>query len=257
MIEKRYGKALVCVYENRGQMGIAAGKRIENIINQAIEEKGQARVIFASAPSQNEMIAYLREEANIDWSKVVGFHMDEYVGISKDAPQSFSKFLEERLVNYKNFKEWIPMMRTNNVEEELAFYSERLTEEENDLVILGIGENGHLAFNDPPVADFEDPLIVKIVDLDNVCRQQQVNDGCFVSLDEVPKQAMTITIPVLLKCKQMVTVCPGPTKRAAIKSVLLDEISTATPATVLRRYDNCEIYIDDAAYEYVKQTESR
>lgn len=257
MIEKRYGKANVLVYETRKEMGVAAGKEIERIISKAILEKGECRVIFASAPSQNEMLVYLKEEAKIDWSKVVGFHMDEYVGISKSAPQSFSKFLEDRLIDYKPIKEWHPMMKTSNVEEELKEYATLLTEKEIDLVILGIGENGHLAFNDPPVADFDDKLIVKIVELDQVCRMQQVNDGCFGSLDEVPTQAMTITIPVLLKCKEMVAVCPGPTKRNAIKHVLQDAVSTNTPATVLKNYSNCAIYLDDDSYQFVREDEAK
>lgn len=251
-IVKQYGELKVFISETRAQMGVSAGKKIADIINTAIKENGEARVIFASAPSQNEMLNYLKE-VDIDWSKVTGFHMDEYVGIDKQAPQSFTKFLEDRLVNYVNMGHWYPFGGTTpSVSEDLAVYTKLLNEKAIDLVILGIGENGHLAFNDPAFCDFNDPLTVKVVQLDEVCRNQQVNDGCFESLDLVPKEALTITIPPLLQCKKKVAVVPGPTKKYAIKNTLLGEITENCPASILRNTPDSELYIDFDSYVLVE-----
>ena len=249
---KNYGLLEAHISPNRAEMGVHAAKRIADIINEAIAKNGEARVIFASAPSQNDMLANLKL-ANIDWSKVTGFHMDEYVGIDKKAPQSFTKFLEDRLVDCVNMGHWYPFGGTEeSVEADLAKYTELLTEKPIDLVILGVGENGHLAFNDPAFCDFNDKLVVKTVELDEVCRQQQVNDGCFASLDLVPRQALTITVPPLLNCKYKVAVVPGLTKRNAIKNTLLGEITEQCPASILRNTPNSELYIDYDSYEYVE-----
>ncbi|MDE5715701.1 MAG: glucosamine-6-phosphate deaminase [Anaeroplasmataceae bacterium] len=250
---KMFGELEVHISTTRKEMGVAAGKRIEQIIKSAIKENGEARVIFASAPSQNEMLAYLKD-TDIDWSKVTGFHMDEYVGIDKTAPQSFTKFLEDRLVNHVSMGHWYPFGGTTpSVEEDLKLYTKLLNEQPIDLVILGIGENGHLAFNDPAFCDFNDPLTVKTVDLDEVCRKQQVNDGCFTHLDLVPKQALTITIPPLLACKKKVAVVPGPTKKHAILNTLLGEITPNCPASILRTCKDSELYIDEDSYSLVKE----
>lgn len=250
---KEYQELKVHILPTRKEMGEQAGKRIEEIINAAIRENGEARVIFASAPSQNEMLNYLKGAA-IDWSKVVGFHMDEYVGIDKNAPQSFTKFLEERLIQYVPIGKWYPFGGTTpSVEEDLAIYTKLLNEKPIDLVILGIGENGHLAFNDPAFCDFHDPLTVKVVSLDEVCRNQQVNDGCFERLEDVPKEALTITIPPLLKCRKKVAVVPGPTKRSAIKNTLLGEITENCPASILRKTPNSELYVDYDSYMLIEE----
>lgn len=250
---RNYGELKVHISSTRKEMGIAAGKRIEGIIREAILKKGEARVIFASAPSQNEMLEYLKT-ASIDWSKVVGFHMDEYVGIDKNAPQSFSKFLEDRLVHHVPMGKWYPFGGTTpSVQEDLALYTKLLNEKPIDLVILGIGENGHLAFNDPAYCDFNDPLTVKVVSLDEVCRNQQVNDGCFERLDLVPKDALTITIPPLLKCEKKVAVVPGPTKKYAIQNTLLGKITEECPASILRKTPNSELFVDFDSYGLVEE----
>ncbi len=250
---KKFDQLEVHIFENRDALGKQAAKRIETIINQAIDRNGEARVIFASAPSQNEMLFYLKQ-ANIDWTKVTGFHMDEYVGIDKQAPQSFTKFLEDRLIKDVPMGRWYPFGgTTDSVEEDLKLYTKLLNEKPIDLVILGIGENGHLAFNDPAFCDFSDPLTVKTVKLDEVCRNQQVNDGCFETIDLVPKEALTITIPPLLNCKYKVAIVPGPTKKRAIYRTLLGEISPQCPASILRKTENSELYVDDDSYREVKE----
>ena len=252
-VVRKHGELTVHILPTREEMGIASGKRIEEVIKNAIKKNGEARVIFASAPSQNEMLNYLKS-TDINWSKVVGFHMDEYVGIDKQAPQSFTKFLDDRLVKEVGMGKWYPFGgTTDSVDNDLKEYEKLLTEKPIDLVVLGIGENGHLAFNDPDFCDFNDPLVVKVVELDQVCRNQQVNDGCFKTLDEVPTHALTITMPPLLTCDKMIAVVPGPTKKNAIKRTTLGEITEQCPASILRNYSNAELYVDFAAYSLVEE----
>lgn len=254
MLIRKFDELEVRVFQTRDEMGAEAGKAIEKVINAAISEKGEARVIFASAPSQNEMLRYLKDQAQIQWDKVVGFHMDEYVGIDPQAPQSFSKFLEDRLIRFKKLKAWYPMMKENRPEQ-IEAYASLLSQAPIDLVVLGIGENGHLAFNDPWVCDFDDPETVKVVALDEVCRQQQVNDGCFASLEEVPHYAFTITMPVLIRCRNKIAVVPGPTKKYAIEKVCRNPVGEDVPATVLRTCPGSIVYVDKDSYSLVEKGE--
>lgn len=241
----------VKVYPTRDEMGIGAGKHLEAVLQEVIKDKGEARVIFASAPSQNEALAYLVDEADVDWSKVVGFHMDEYVGLPADAPQSFSRFIEEKLLSKVSFKEWHPMLTDGDIDKRIADYLALLEAAPIDLVILGIGENGHLAFIDPPVCDFNDPDVLKVVELDPVNRQQQVNDGAFKTLDEVPTTALTMTIPFLMKSTHKIAIVPGPTKQTAIKNTVLGDVSTACPASILRKHHSY-LYTDKDGYHFVE-----
>ncbi|RYE17419.1 MAG: glucosamine-6-phosphate deaminase, partial [Sphingobacteriaceae bacterium] len=184
----------------------------------------------------------------INWQRIDVFHMDEYIGLPDGALQRFSSFLVDHL-----FAEVKP--RTVNLiddvigtENALFNYAKLIEETPIDIVCLGIGENGHIAFNDPPVADFNDPEIIKQVILDDACRQQQVNDDCFPNFDEVPKSALTLTIPTLLAGKYLYCVVPGKTKNKAIKEVLTGEITTACPASILRKHINCTLFTDLDAY---------
>jgi glucosamine-6-phosphate deaminase len=172
--------------------------------------------------------------------------MDEYIGLDAAAPQRFSNFLKERLFDRLPFRE-VHLIEPETLDP-VKHYETLLKTSPIDLVCLGIGENGHLAFNDPPVADFNDPVWVKIVDLDDVCRRQQVNDGCFAAFDDVPKQAITLTIPALMSGKRLICTVPGQTKRQAVQRTLNDPISTACPATILRNHQACTLFLDkDAA----------
>ncbi|HOJ09836.1 MAG TPA: glucosamine-6-phosphate deaminase [Clostridiales bacterium] len=243
--EMQVDKLRVKIYETRQAMGEGAAKEAASKIKELISQKGEVNVIFAAAPSQNEFLASLIEDKGIDWSKINAFHMDEYVGISKDAPQAFSNFLKDRIFSKVSFKSvnYIDVS-AKDAEKECERYSNLLKQYPADLVCMGIGENGHIAFNDPPVADFNDKKVVKVVELEQKCRQQQVNDGCFKTIDDVPKYALTLTIPTLMACKYVFCMVPGKTKTEAVTRTVNDEISTACPATILRTHDNAVLYVD-------------
>lgn len=232
------------IFSTREKMGQAAGSAVEERINALLGEQDELRMIFAAAPSQNEVLEYLAQSDQIDWSKVTAFHMDEYIGLLADAPQRFANFLREKIFDRVQLKAIHLINGDDNPEQECRRYADLLAEKPIDIVCLGIGENGHIAFNDPPVADFEDSQMVKVVELDARCRQQQVNDGCFASLDIVPTQAITLTIPTLMSGKYLCCVVPGPTKREAVDSTLNGSISTDCPASILRTHQDCQLYLD-------------
>ena len=189
-------KLNVYVYESRPAMGKVAASVIASEIRQLIEDRGRAVVIFASAPSQNEFLANLVAEHGVDWSRVIAFHLDEYLGMSDSAPQSFRRFLIDRLGDKVTLGEFNGLRgESADGNAEAQRYAALLKDNPPDIGVLGIGENGHLAFIDPPFCNFNDPEAVKVVELDEVCRQQQVNDGAFQSLDEVPRNALSLTIP--------------------------------------------------------------
>ena len=240
-------KLHVKVYATREHMGRAAGLAAAQAIAQAIARQGSTRVIFAAAPSQNETLATLLADASVDWSKVTAFHMDEYIGLPADAPQRFSRYLKDRVFHRVPFAA-VHLLGLQPPESECEYYANLLAEKPIDVVCLGIGENGHIAFNDPPVADFNDPQLVKIVTLDMPCRQQQVNDGCFPNINAVPETAVTLTIPALMRGATLICSVPGPTKRDAVRATLNDEISTRCPATILRRHDDCTLFLDADSY---------
>lgn len=243
------GNLHVKVYETRSSMGKAAAEAIAEKICE-LQDKQDLRIIFAAAPSQNEMLENLIAHSKIKWGKITAFHMDEYLGLDSSAPQLFSNFLKERIFNKVPFKA-IHILESKNGEKEIQRYSDLLNEAPIDIVCLGIGENGHLAFNDPPVADFKDPETVKIVELDEVCRKQQVNDGCFSSLDLVPTRALTLTIPTLLKATYQFVVVPASTKAIAVKETLENPVSTACPSTILREQENCMLFVDKDSAKYI------
>ena len=243
----RVDKLQVKAFETRDQMGRAAGQTAAEAIAKAIALQGTARVIFAAAPSQNETLATLVTDMSVDWSKVTAFHMDEYIGLSEDAPQRFACYLNERVFDRLPLAA-VHLFGLQPPESDCEYYANLLAEKPIDVVCLGIGENGHIAFNDPPVADFNDSQLVKIVTLDIPCRQQQVNDGCFPDIDAVPKTALTLTIPALMRGATLICTVPGPTKRKAVRATLHDEISTRCPATILRTHENCTLYLDADSY---------
>ena len=223
-------------------MGTAAATAAAKFIRHSLSEQETVRAIFAAAPSQNEMLAALVVAEGIDWNRVEAFHMDEYIGLDATAPQRFGMWLKERLFDRLPFRA-VHLIETD-IARPVERYEELLRSAPIDLVCLGIGENGHIAFNDPPVANFDDPVWVKIVDLEEACRQQQVNDGCFPTFDDVPRKAITLTIPALLSGRRLVCTVPGPTKRQAVYKTLRDPISTACPATILRNHVGCTLFLD-------------
>ena len=231
------------VYSDRESMGIAAAMYAEGLIHALLAEKQEIRMIFAAAPSQNEVLRNLAASPNIDWSRITAFHMDEYVGLDPRAPQGFGNFLRDRLFGL------VPFRNVYYLTEPVS-YGKLLDSAPVDICCLGIGENGHIAFNDPPVADFEDPNTVKVVKLDEVCRQQQVNDGCFSTLSDVPTHAMTLTIPTLFHCAHLVCTVPSSTKREAVHRLLGDtEISTANPSSIMRRHPSAALFLETSSFE--------
>ena len=234
----------VCIYETRDTMGKAAAEDIAACILRLLGEKEEVNMIFAAAPSQNEVLQYLCADERIDWSRINAFHMDEYVGIDPKAPQGFAQFLCRAIFDKKPFRTVNLLDSTAEPQAEAARYTKLLKEHPVDIVCMGIGENGHIAFNDPHVADFSDPNAVKVVDLDDVCRMQQVHDGCFASLDLVPKYALTLTVPTLAGADYQFCVVPAATKANAVKNTVMGEIDEACPATILRRCEHAVLYCD-------------
>ena len=212
-------KLNVKVYQTREEMGRAAAEEAAAAIRAAIAAKGEINMIFAAAPSQNEFLAHLIADKSIDFTKINAFHMDEYIGLPADAPQGFGNFLRERLFDRVPFKTVNTIDSTAaDPEAECRRYAALLQAHPCDIVCMGIGENGHIAFNDPHVADFGDKAAVKVVALDETCRQQQVNDGCFARLDDVPTHALTLTIPTLTAPEAVFCIVPAKTTIVMIAS---------------------------------------
>ncbi|MEA4936740.1 MAG: glucosamine-6-phosphate deaminase [Paludibacter sp.] len=240
------GRLKVKISEDRNELGKLAANEIANYIIHLQKIKNEINIIFASAPSQNEFLSNLIIKEEINWSKINAFHMDEYVGIDPKAPQAFSKFLEDRVFSKVKCKSVFYMNSlAKNLDEECKRYSSLLRQMPPDIVFLGIGENGHLAFNDPHVAFFDDPEIVKIVDLSMENRQQQINDGCFKKLEDVPTHAITITIPELMHVNKLYAIVPSKAKANAIKATCDGPISTMCPASFLRTHKDTTLYIDE------------
>lgn len=251
--EFKADKLLVKVYESRPTMGQAASDEIAAKIKEFLDQKEEVNVVFASAPSQNEFLAALASREDIDWGRVNAFHLDEYIGLPADAPQGFGNFLRVRIFDKRQFKAVHYMdIEATDPQAECDRYAALLEKHSPDVVILGIGENGHLAFCDPGFAFVNDPYRVKIVELDAKCRQQQVNDGCFASLDLVPKTAYTLTIPSLMEGKYLYAIAPGPTKVDAIASTIHDDVDEMLPSTLLRTHDQVVLFIDRDSAANVK-----
>ncbi len=236
-------------------MGAAAARRFQQLVTQTVAAKNGCRVIFGCAPSQDEFFASLVAEAKTnaaDWKQVEVFHMDEYVGLPADSGQNFRSYLKTHFLNL------VPTAVFHLIRGEAASpaaeamrYASLLGGGPIDVIAMGIGENGHVAFNDPPVADFTDALAVKVVDMDVACRQQQVNDGCFPSLKQVPRSAITITIPVFARAKNLCAIVPGPRKARAVKDAFTGPIGPSCPATILRTHPHAEAFLDlDSASLY-------
>lgn len=233
----------IYVSDSRAELGERAARHIACSLRSGLQEKRHLNVIFAAAPSQSEMLAALLREPGIDWRRVTAFHMDEYIDLPANAPQRFAAWLERAFFDHVPLA-GVHLIRPGaDADAACLAYASLLAESPADIVLLGIGTNGHLAFNDPP-ADLNDPLLVKIVELDRMCREQQVLDGCFKALDDVPKRAITLTIPTLLAGHELFCCVPGRHKAAAVKTMLESPISGACPATALRAHPRCTLYLD-------------
>jgi glucosamine-6-phosphate deaminase len=252
------GRLAVEIHADRPALGLAAARTAAAYLHDVIAAKGEARVIFACAPSQNEFLSSLIEvsqqgHTKVDWSKVTAFHMDDYVGLAGTHPQSFRHYLNAHLLSKVKIGKFHPVPAEEpDAAAVCARYTALLSEKPIDLICLGIGENGHIAFNDPPVADFEDPALIKVVELDEACRHQQVNDGCFPTFDDVPKHAFTLTVSVFRRARKLSVHVPGPRKADAVKATVEDPVSTACPGTILRLHPDATLYIDVAAAKLLR-----
>lgn len=235
----------VAQFDDRPAMGKAAADAVTAKIRELLSQQETVNMIFAAAPSQNEFLEALVGQVGIEWERINAFHMDEYIGLPKDAPQRFGQFLNERLFANVPFRS-VNYLDGNadNVQEECLRYTDLLAHYPTDIVCMGIGENSHIAFNDPHVADFNDGAKVKVVDLDLACRQQQVNDGCFAELETVPTHALTLTIPALMAAPFIFCMVPGSNKAAAVRHTLNAEISPQYPSTILRTHPDATLFID-------------
>ena len=234
----------VCCYDSRAEMGRAAAADVAAKIRELLAEKETIRMIFAAAPSQNEFLAALASDPTVDFTKIDAFHMDEYIGLPADAPQGFGNFLRDRLFNLAPFRSVTYLNGlAADPEKECRRYGE-LLKGGVDIVCMGIGENGHIAFNDPAFAEFDDKKAVKIVELDPVCRMQQVHDGCFASLDQVPTHALTLTIPTLTRVGVIFCMVPAASKANAVKACVEGPVTEACPASILRTCPGAKLYLD-------------
>ena len=231
------------VYDSRDAMGRAAGAEAARVINKVIEEKGFANVIFAAAPSQNETLASLLEE-QVDFTRINAFHMDEYAGLSIDQPQSFARYLYDHVFSKAPFASVNYIPATLDVDSACAAYTELLTQNPPDVVLMGIGENGHIAFNDPP-ADFDDERAYKVVTLNDACLRQQVREGWFESPEAAFKQAISMTCRQIMKCECIISVVPHAVTAQAIHDTLTCEINENVPATLLKNHKDVTVYCDE------------
>ena len=245
MITYNVDRLTVKIYNDRSEMGEAAAKEIGAKIQELLRLKNEINMIFAAAPSQSEVLAALVADQSIEWNRVNAYHMDEYIGLDKDAPQGFGNFLKDHIFGLLPFRSvnYIDITATDP-EKEAERYGKLLELNSADIVVMGIGENGHIAFNDPPVADFHDKKTVKPVKLDEICRQQQVNDGCFKCIDDVPTHALTLTIPTLTCAPYLFCIVPAETKARAVYETLHGSIDEHCPASVLRLHKNAMLYLE-------------
>ncbi|MDR2815991.1 MAG: glucosamine-6-phosphate deaminase [Proteiniphilum sp.] len=246
------GMLKVKIFHDREEMGKEAAANVSDTIRQLLKDNEEINIIFAAAPSQSDFMKELITDKRIRWEKINAFHMDEYIGLEKDAPQGFGNFLRKRIFDKVPFKSvhYINGL-SENLSEECDRYAGLLNQYPVDIVCLGIGENGHIAFNDPPVADFNDPKLVKVVELEMACRQQQVNENLFSGIELVPTHAVTVTIPALLNAEYMFCMAPAKNKAKAVYRTLNDEISEKCPATILRTKEDAILYLDEESASFL------
>lgn len=245
-------KLKVRISKDRKALGQAAGEAVAEKMREMLRYQKELFVVFAAAPSQNEFLEELGIRAGVEWGRVTAFHLDEYLGLPDTAPQSFAHFLRERLfekvhpgrVHYLNGMAEDP-------EKECDRYAAFFKNHPFDIACIGIGENGHLAFNDPHVANFNDPVSIKVVELDLVSRRQQVNDRSFQNLESVPRKAITLTLPAIFSAKFIYCMVPAITKAQAVKKTLEGPITTDCPATILRKHENTTLFLDKDSSKFI------
>jgi len=237
------------IFKTKQKMGAAAAAHAADAIKHAIEKKGQANIILATGTSQFETIKSLTSSSEIDFSKVTMFHLDEYIGLPADHPASFRKYLKERFVDKVPALKAVHFVEGNvdDVQQECQRLGDIIAKNPIDVALIGIGENGHLAFNDPP-ADFETEEPYIIVELDEKCRAQQLGEGWFETLEQVPRRAISMSIRQIMKSACLIVSVPEKRKAEAVKNALEGKITNMCPASILQKHPNCKIFLDaDAA----------
>ncbi|MHB0856482.1 MAG: glucosamine-6-phosphate deaminase [Anaerolineae bacterium] len=235
------------IYADKEALGAAAAAQVADTLRETLAARGSAQVIFATGASQYEFLAHLITQEGIDWTAVTAFHLDEYLGLSDQHPASFRRYLRERLFSRLPFRA-VHVLEGDaaDPQAEVRRYAALLAERQIDIACIGIGENGHLAFNDPP-ADFQAPELVHIVTLDEACRRQQVGEGHFATLDEVPRQALSLSIPAILSANLISCVVPDARKAQAVRGTLEGPIAPACPGSALRTHKRVKMYLDTAS----------
>ena len=237
----------VHVSKDSAELGIEAARAAARFIRDAIREKGAANIILATGNSQIETLKQLVIQKDIDWSKVTMFHLDEYIGLAESAKASFRKYLKEKFIaKIPALKAYYLIDGEADAEAECQRLSSLIIEHPIDVALVGVGENGHLAFNDPP-ADFDTDRPYLVVDLDQKCRGQQLAEGWFDSLEDVPKQAISMSVKQIMKSKVIICSVPGKRKMQAVKDCLVRPVDNRYPATILKVHPKCFYYLDDAS----------
>jgi glucosamine-6-phosphate deaminase len=243
--QAKAGEMTVRIFDTAEAAARAAALDTAEVLRSLNRSGKETGVIFATGASQLKTLEALTGFPELHWEQVCGFHMDEYVGIDSDHPASFRRYLREHLVLRVPIGRFFPIDGSaSDIEKVRRDYVDHLNEVNPQLCLLGIGENGHLAFNDPGEANFHDPEAMRVVTLDPVCRGQQLAEGWFKSIDEVPPQALTLTIPTLLKVPRLIISVPGARKAQSVRRAIEDPISTACPATILRTHPGATVYLD-------------
>lgn len=244
---KTANELTVAIFKTRAEMGQAAARDVAEAIINLLKIQDEVNMVFASAPSQSEFLNALLTHTEIDWMRINVFHMDEYVGLGLEHDSSLSSYLRKTFLNGIPTKKNYFIDGTKNPLNECDRYEALIKDHPIDIVCMGIGENGHIAFNEPHVADFNDSKKIKMIDLDDTSIMQQVNDGTFPSIEDVPKKGITLTIPTLTSGKFTFCIVPSINKAEAVRDTLLGEITTDTPASILRTLENASIYLDEEA----------
>lgn len=243
MKQQKFGEVNLKIFKTRKKMGKVTAAEAAARIQEILNKKKEINCVFAAAPSQNEFLKNLLNE-KIEWNRINSYHMDEYIGLGEKDNESFANFLNDAIFQKVPFKSVNLINGLADPEKECERYGKLLKENPIDIAFIGIGENGHIAFNDPGVANFSDKEIIKVVELEESCRLQQVHDGCFPSIDDVPKKAITLTIPTLVNSDYIFCVVPTINKAEAVALALKGEISEKCPASILQVTKNVNMYID-------------
>lgn len=248
----KVGSLNIEIYPTRAAVAEATAQSAAQELRKLRDRSSQGiGVIFATGASQIDTLHALTSTPDLPWQRITGFHMDEYEGISPDHPASFRGYMRKHLTHRVEMREFFEIDGTSvDLELTCKQYAETLHLHDPQLCLMGIGENGHLAFNEPAAADFKDPSDMKVVELDATCKNQQVEEGWFHSVAEVPARALTLTIPTLLRVPRLIVSVPGPRKAHIVRRTLVETVSTKCPATILRSHPNATVYLDrDSASE--------